>query len=68
MRAIVRLLPVIAVALSASVVVAQTISPPTPSPTPTPYRSNPVDTAHGDREFLLLWPDGAPGAMFELRF
>lgn len=36
---------------------------PTPSPTPTPYRSHPVDTAHGDRESLLLWPDGAPGAL-----
>jgi acetyl esterase/lipase len=35
----------------------------TPSATPTPYRSNPVDTAHGDRESLLLWPDGAPGAL-----
>jgi acetyl esterase/lipase len=22
-----------------------------------------VDDAHGDREFLLLWPDGAPGAL-----
>jgi len=33
------------------------------SASPTPYRSNPVDTAHGDREFLLLWPDGAPGAL-----
>jgi acetyl esterase/lipase len=22
-----------------------------------------VDTAHGDREFLLLWPEGAPGAL-----
>jgi acetyl esterase/lipase len=28
-----------------------------------PYKSSPVDTAHGDREFLLLWPDGAPGAL-----
>jgi PelA/Pel-15E family pectate lyase len=27
------------------------------------YRSSAVDTAHGDREFLLLWPDGAPGAL-----
>jgi PelA/Pel-15E family pectate lyase len=26
------------------------------------YRSSPVDTAHGDHESLLLWPDGAPGA------
>ena len=45
-------------ALSASVAAAQA-----PSPSPTPYRSNPVDTAHGDRESLLLWPDGAPGAL-----
>jgi acetyl esterase/lipase len=35
----------------------------TPSPTPRTYRSNPVDTAHGDRELVLLWPDGAPGAL-----
>jgi len=27
------------------------------------YKSSPVDTAHGDREFLLLWPEGAPGAL-----
>jgi PelA/Pel-15E family pectate lyase len=27
------------------------------------YRSSPVDTAHGDRESLLLWPEGAPGAV-----
>ena len=54
------LLPALAVALSAAVATAQT---PTPSPVPTPYRSNPVDTAHGDRESLLLWPDGAPGAL-----
>lgn len=33
------------------------------SPSPTPYRSNPVDTAHGDRESVLLWPAGAPGAL-----
>jgi acetyl esterase/lipase len=56
----VRLLPALAVALSAAVAAAQT---PSPSPVPTPYRSNPVDTAHGDRESLLLWPDGAPGAL-----
>jgi acetyl esterase/lipase len=30
------------------------------------YKSDPVDTAHGDREFLLLWPEGAPGAMGDL--
>jgi acetyl esterase/lipase len=54
----VRILSVLALALSAAVVAAQT-----PSPAPTPYRSNPVDTAHGDRESLLLWPDGAPGAL-----
>ncbi len=38
------------------------------SPSPSPalertYKSDPVDTAHGDREFLLLWPEGAPGAV-----
>ena len=27
------------------------------------YKMTAVDTAHGDREFLLLWPDGAPGAL-----
>jgi acetyl esterase/lipase len=31
---------------------------------PTPrYAPAPVDTAHGDRESHLLWPDGAPGAV-----
>jgi acetyl esterase/lipase len=35
----------------------------TPGPTPRTYSSNPVDTAHGDREFVLLWPEGAPGAL-----
>ena len=34
-----------------------------PSPTPRGYASSVVDTAHGDREFVLLWPDGAPGAV-----
>jgi acetyl esterase/lipase len=29
----------------------------------TKYKIGPVDTAHGDREFLLLWPAGAPGAV-----
>jgi acetyl esterase/lipase len=29
----------------------------------TNYKIGPVDTAHGDREFLLLWPGGAPGAL-----
>src|SRR5512133_1081315 len=28
-----------------------------------PYRVTAVDTAHGDREFVLLWPNGAPGAL-----
>lgn len=28
----------------------------------TDYKIGPVDTAHGDREFHLLWPAGAPGA------
>lgn len=27
------------------------------------YRSDPVDSAHGDRELVLLWPEGAPGAV-----
>jgi acetyl esterase/lipase len=30
---------------------------------PTPYKMTAVDTAHGDREFHLLWPGGAPGAV-----
>jgi acetyl esterase/lipase len=35
----------------------------TPAVTPAaPYEITRVDTAHGDREFLLLWPEGAPGA------
>ena len=34
-----------------------------PSPPPRAYRSSPVDTAHGDRESVLLWPEGAPGAV-----
>jgi acetyl esterase/lipase len=29
----------------------------------TDYKIGPVDTAHGDREFQLLWPGGAPGAV-----
>jgi acetyl esterase/lipase len=32
-------------------------------PSQTPYAMTAVDTAHGDREFHLLWPDGAPGAI-----
>jgi acetyl esterase/lipase len=27
------------------------------------YKIGPVDTAHGDREFHLLWTEGAPGAL-----
>ncbi len=30
---------------------------------PTPYKPTAVDTAHGDQPFLLLYPDGAPGAL-----
>jgi acetyl esterase/lipase len=30
---------------------------------PTPYKPTAVDTAHADRPFLLLYPDGAPGAL-----
>jgi acetyl esterase/lipase len=36
---------------------------PTPAQEATPYEITQVDTAHGDREFHLLWPDGAPGAL-----
>ncbi len=48
----------VAILLAATAVAAQT-----PSPSPRAYQSSPVDTAHGDREFVLLWPDGAPGAV-----
>jgi acetyl esterase/lipase len=37
--------------------------PPAPAPSRAPYVSSDVDTAHGDREFHLLWPQGAPGAL-----
>ena len=30
---------------------------------PSSYSISAVDTAHGDREFHLLWPGGAPGAV-----
>jgi len=30
---------------------------------PRPYEMTAVDTAHGDRAYRLLWPDGAPGAL-----
>jgi acetyl esterase/lipase len=33
------------------------------TPAPPPYAMTAVDTAHGDREFHLLWPAGAPGAL-----
>ena len=33
------------------------------APAAAPYAITAVDTAHGDREFHLLWPDGAPGAI-----
>jgi acetyl esterase/lipase len=33
------------------------------SSAPRAYKSSPVDTAHGDREVLVLWPGGAPGAL-----
>ena len=33
------------------------------APAAAPYASTAIDTAHGDREFHLLWPDGAPGAI-----
>lgn len=36
---------------------------PVPLAPSTPYAATDVDTAHGDREFHLLWPEGAPGAL-----
>ena len=36
---------------------------PAPPPPAAPYAMADVDTAHGDREFHLLWPEGAPGAL-----
>jgi acetyl esterase/lipase len=33
------------------------------TPAASPYAITAVDTAHGDREFHLLWPGGAPGAL-----
>ena len=55
----------VAPALALVLLTASRVAPAqAPSPTPpTSYRSNPVDTAHGDRESLLLWPEGAPGAL-----
>jgi acetyl esterase/lipase len=35
---------------------------------PAPYKITNVDTAHGDREFHLLWPEGAPGALGQEAF
>src|SRR5713226_4744488 len=48
----------VAILLAAATAAAQA-----PSPTPRTYKSSPVDAAHGDRETVLLWPDGAPGAV-----
>ncbi len=43
---------------------AATVATAADNPPPAhPYASSPVDTAHGDRPFVLLWPDGAPGAV-----
>jgi acetyl esterase/lipase len=36
---------------------------PAPAAPSVPYVMTDVDTAHGDREFHLLWPEGAPGAL-----
>ncbi len=46
-----------------ALVLVAPVSAQSPAPTPRTYRSNPVDTAHGDREVLLLWPQGPPGAV-----
>jgi acetyl esterase/lipase len=50
-------------AAAAAALLAAAAAAQTPSPTPRTYKSSPVDTAHGDREFVLLWPEGAPGAL-----
>ena len=50
-------------AAAAAVLLAAAAAAQTPGPTPRTYSSNPVDTAHGNREFVLLWPEGAPGAL-----
>ena len=34
-----------------------------PAAGPTNYKIDKLDTAHGDREFVYLWPKGAPGAV-----
>jgi acetyl esterase/lipase len=50
----------------AALVIAEAAQAPSPSASPPSLRgyiSAPVDTAHGDREWVLLWPDGAPGAV-----
>jgi acetyl esterase/lipase len=52
-----------AAALLVAALMAAARTAPAQTPSPTPYRSNSVDTAHGDRESFLLWPDGAPGAL-----
>jgi len=50
-------------AAAAAVLLAAAAAGQAPSPSPRAYPSSPVDTAHGEREFVLLWPDGAPGAV-----
>jgi acetyl esterase/lipase len=40
-----------------------TAGPSVAAQSPRGYRSDAVDTAHGEREFVLLWPEGAPGAV-----
>ena len=47
----------------ATILAAATAAAQTPSSSPRAYQSSPVDTAHGDRAFVLLWPEGAPGAV-----
>jgi acetyl esterase/lipase len=56
-RSIVLLVP----SVLATLLVAGTA--PGQTPAARSYTHTAVDTAHGDREFHLLWPDGAPGAV-----
>ena len=47
-------------ALAVTPLLVGSVSAQTPA---SPYAMTAVDTAHGDREFHLLWPAGAPGAL-----
>ena len=54
---------IVALARSVPVLLLMEVPARAQAPSSTPYTNTAVDTAHGDREFHLLWPDGAPGAV-----